>query len=143
MLPVINLVNSIIMEGIEQGASDIHLEKFRSRLVVRYRVDGILHIGRELDTSVFSYLSSRIKIMAHLNIMETRLPQDGRITVQLGKDEADLRVSIVPLTGEGESIVLRILHRTMAPMSIDRLGYSDSHLGELLSWPVNPMALFL
>ncbi|MDC7238743.1 MAG: GspE/PulE family protein [Spirochaetales bacterium] len=130
--PVINLVNSIIMEGIEQGASDIHLEKFRNRLVVRYRVDGILHVGRELEPSVFSYISSRIKIMAHLNIMETRLPQDGRITVQLGSDEADLRVSIVPLTGEGESIVLRILHRTMAPMGVDQLGYSESHLRELL-----------
>lgn len=125
--PVINFVNSTIIEGIRKRASDIHLEVFTDSAKVRYRIDGALKTYNEIDPSMFPAVVSRIKIMANLNIMERRHPQDGRISVFLGDDTQDIRVSIVP-TAWGESIVLRLLHRKNTHINLDSLGLSGTSL---------------
>jgi general secretion pathway protein E/type IV pilus assembly protein PilB len=135
--PVINLVNSICIEGIRSGASDIHLEAEFEKLRVRYRLDGVLKTARIIESSRFPAISSRIKIMANLNILERRQPQDGRITVSVGNEAVDLRVSVVPAAG-GESIVLRILGKKAAAVSVAELGFSPEQykvLQELLRMP--------
>jgi general secretion pathway protein E/type IV pilus assembly protein PilB len=138
--PVINLVNSICIDGIRCGASDIHLES-AGELRVRYRIDGILRTVKKIEALRFPAISSRIKIMANLNILERRQPQDGRITVRLGNDQVDFRVSIVPVAG-GESIVLRILGRKAAG-SLDELGFNQAQLGALRRMLRTPHGLIL
>jgi general secretion pathway protein E/type IV pilus assembly protein PilB len=138
--PVVNLVNSICIDGIRCGASDIHLES-AGELRVRYRIDGILRTVKKIEISRFPAISSRIKIMANLNILERRQPQDGRITVRLGNDQVDFRVSIVPVTG-GESIVLRILGRKAAG-ALDELGFNQAQLGALRRLLRTPHGLIL
>ncbi len=123
--PIINLVNSIFIEAIRKKASDIHIEGRTDRLSIRYRIDGVLVQAMEYDAAFFSPVSSRIKIMADLNIMERRLPQDGRISVSIAGVELDMRLSIVPITG-GESIVLRLFNRKGSLLGIDELGFSES-----------------
>jgi type II secretory ATPase GspE/PulE/Tfp pilus assembly ATPase PilB-like protein len=125
---IIKLVNQIILDAHSKRATDIHIEPFRGRVKVRYRIDGILHnahipanIGR-----FFQSIVSRIKIMSNLNIVERRLPQDGRTVVKIGKDEFDLRISVLP-TSEGESIVIRILPTTML-FSLKKLGLESKDL---------------
>ena len=121
--PVINLVNSLLIEAIRLAASDIHVECFAERMVVRYRLDGALQTVRQLDKDSFPAVASRLKIMANLNIMERRLPQDGRITVHLGGDVVDMRMSVVPISS-GESIVLRLFNKKRAPLTVGQLGLS-------------------
>ncbi len=125
--PIVNLVNSICIEGIRSGASDIHIEAGPSSTRVRYRLDGVLRTIRTIEGSRFAAVSSRIKIMANLNILERRQPQDGRITVSVGNENVDLRVSIVPIA-RGESIVLRILGKNAAPLSLEQLGFAGEQL---------------
>ena len=141
--PIVNLVNSIIMEGIQQRASDIHIELFEEETIVRYRIDGYLQVVRQLSGENFPLISSRVKIMSDLNIMEKRLPQDGRLSVVLGSDTADLRVSIIPISGEGESIVMRILGRTEKPRSFEELGFEETQKDELLELAAHPNGLVL
>jgi general secretion pathway protein E/type IV pilus assembly protein PilB len=138
--PIINLVNSICIDGIRCGASDIHLES-AGELRVRYRIDGILRTVKKIEAERYPAISSRIKIMANLNILERRQPQDGRITVRLGNDQVDFRVSIVPAAG-GESIVLRILGRKTAG-SLDELGFNQEQLGTLRRLLRTPHGLIL
>jgi type II secretory ATPase GspE/PulE/Tfp pilus assembly ATPase PilB-like protein len=145
--PVINLVNSICIEGIRSGASDIHIEAGGGeselrRARVRYRIDGALRTIRTIENSRFPAISSRIKIMANLNILERRQPQDGRITVSLGDTDMDLRVSIVPVSG-GESIVLRILGQKSTAASLSGLGFSGEQLTLLRSLLRMPHGLLL
>jgi len=121
--PVINLVNSLLIEAIRLEASDIHVECFSERMLVRYRLDGALQTVRQLDKDSFPAVASRLKIMANLNIMERRLPQDGRITVHLGGDVVDMRMSVVPISS-GESIVLRLFNKKRAPLTVEQLGLS-------------------
>ncbi|MDR1410839.1 MAG: GspE/PulE family protein [Spirochaetaceae bacterium] len=135
--PVINLVNSVCIGGIRSGASDIHLESGRDAALVRYRIDGALRTIRTIEAGRFPAVSTRVKVMANLNILERRRPQDGRITVTIEDDPVDLRVSVVPTT-EGESIVLRILGRKAAASSLGELGFGDEQtvsLRRLLSLP--------
>lgn len=141
--PVVNLVNSIIMEALKERASDIHLEAFPREVTVRYRVDGVLRPARRLGREQFNPLSSRIKIMANLNIMERRLPQDGRITANVGGESMDLRVSVVPTVSEGESIVLRILNRSPGVRSLDDMGFSREQLILLRRFSRHPHGLIL
>jgi len=133
--PIINLVNSIIIEGIQKAASDIHIECFSDEVFVRYRIDGNLKTVQQFEKQRFSAISSRIKIMANLNIMEKRLPQDGRITVHLGKDMTDMRVSIIPIES-GESIVLRLFNKKQTPLQVHQLGIEDTEL-QLLKRIIN------
>ena len=128
--PIVNLVNSIFIEAIRAGASDIHIESFYSRTVVRYRTDGYLHTVNEIAKERFPAVATRIKIMANLNIMERRLPQDGRMTVHLGSDMLDVRVSIIPIK-DGESIVLRLFNQKKEPLGLGQLGLAD-HQVEML-----------
>jgi type II secretory ATPase GspE/PulE/Tfp pilus assembly ATPase PilB-like protein len=135
--PIVNLVNSLMIEAIRKGASDIHIESFSEEARVRYRIDGVLHTVGLLDKGIFPAVSSRIKIMANLNIMERRLPQDGRISAHLGDRTCDVRVSIVPIS-DGESLVLRLFNTEGAPLGLEELGLdarSISLLRRLVSVP--------
>ncbi|SVA27384.1 uncharacterized protein METZ01_LOCUS80238, partial [marine metagenome] len=109
--PVIKLVNHIISKATEMGSSDIHLEPFAEDLILRYRIDGILHSFEAPPKRLNSALCTRIKIMAKLDISERRLPQDGRIKLKLQGKDIDMRVSTLP-TLYGESVVIRILDRS-------------------------------
>lgn len=122
--PVVKYVNMLLLEAIKHEASDIHLEPFEHKFVVRRRIDGILH---ELDPPPKEFQSaiiSRIKVMADLDIAETRLPQDGRFKVELAGREVDFRVSTFP-TVYGESVVLRVLHQGNVALQTDKLGMTS------------------
>jgi len=119
--PIVNLVNSLMIEAIRAGASDIHIESLADEARVRYRIDGVLRTVQRLEKGRFPALSSRIKIMANLNIMERRLPQDGRMSAHLGEGCHEVRVSVVPIA-DGESLVLRLLDTGDAPRGLDDLG---------------------
>lgn len=140
--PTVNLVNSICIEAIKMNASDIHIESGTEVTRVRYRIDGVLQTVRTLDLESFSAISSRIKIMANLNILEKRLPQDGRVTVSLGDNNIDLRISIIPITG-GESIVMRLLGKSSSITGLDSLGFSNKQLSDIRSMIKIPHGLIL
>jgi general secretion pathway protein E len=119
--PIIKLLNLIITEAIQQGASDIHFEPIETGLRVRYRIDGVLQ-NRHMPAQEFQApLLTRIKVMAKLDIAEHRLPQDGRIKLRMGRREIDFRVSTVPVSG-GERIVLRILDKGNVILGLDKIG---------------------
>lgn len=130
--PIVNLVNSIMIDAIRREASDIHFEASSNNMVVRYRIDGYLHTVQRIEKERFPAISSRLKIMSNLNIMEKRLPQDGRITARIGDDMLDLRVSIIPIV-DGESIVLRLFNKKRMPLDLDQLGLNDAELQRLRS----------
>ena len=125
--PVIRLVNTIIGRVIELRASDIHLEPFDDGLHVRYRVDGVLHPGEVVPSQQGAAVSSRVKLLAHLDIAERRLPQDGRIKTRVKGRELDLRVSTVP-TVHGESVVMRVLDRASVRLSLEDMGFERETL---------------
>jgi general secretion pathway protein E len=123
--PVVRLVNLLIEEALVAEASDIHIEPFEDTLRVRYRIDGLLYDQEAPPRRLQAALTSRIKIMAEMNIAERRLPQDGRIRVTAsGGRRVDIRVSTVP-TIHGESIVMRLLDRSSVFLPFDRLGFSS------------------
>ncbi|HET7098356.1 MAG TPA: ATPase, T2SS/T4P/T4SS family, partial [Casimicrobiaceae bacterium] len=122
--PVIRLVSLIITNALEARASDIHIEPFENRLIVRYRIDGVLHEVESPPRRFSAAVISRIKIMANLDIAERRLPQDGRIRLRVQGKEIDLRVSTVP-TMHGESVVLRILDKGGVALDFKRLGFEE------------------
>jgi len=119
--PVTQLVNLILLDAVKARASDIHFEPFQSRLRVRYRVDGGLYEQTSPPKHMERALVSRIKVMAHLDIAEKRLPQDGMARVRVGEREIDIRASTIPVA-EGERVVLRLLNRESSVMSLDKLG---------------------
>jgi type II secretion system protein E len=121
--PVVRLVNLLIEEAVASEASDIHIEPFEERLRVRYRIDGILYDRESPPRRLQAALTSRIKLMAEMNIAERRLPQDGRIRVTAGGRRVDIRVSTVP-TVHGESLVMRLLDRSSVFLPFNRLGFS-------------------
>ena len=125
--PVIRLVNTIIGRVIELRASDIHLEPFDDGLHVRYRIDGVLHPGEVVPAAQGAAVSSRVKLLAHLDIAERRLPQDGRIKTRVKGRELDLRVSTVP-TVHGESVVMRVLDRASVRLSLEDMGFERDTL---------------
>jgi len=125
--PVIRLVNTIIGRVIELRASDIHLEPFDDGLHVRYRIDGVLHPGEVVPAAQGAAVSSRVKLLAHLDIAERRLPQDGRIKTRVKGRELDLRVSTVP-TVHGESVVMRVLDRASVRLSLEDMGFEKDTL---------------
>jgi general secretion pathway protein E len=127
--PVIRMVNLIISQAVERAASDIHFEPFENRLVVRYRIDGILHEVESPPLKLQAAVLSRVKIMARMNIAERRLPQDGRIRLRIREHDIDIRVSTVP-TIFGESLVLRLLDRSGVLLTLEDLGF-DGGVREL------------
>jgi len=140
--PVIRLVNRMIERAVEQRASDIHIEPFEGRLRVRYRVDGVLREAEFPADRLAAAIVSRIKIVAHLNIAERRLPQDGRIKVVVRGKEFDLRVSTTPSL-YGESVVMRILDRDGAVLDFKTLGFRDDTLKSYLSVLERPHGILL
>ena len=125
--PVIKLVNHIISKATEMGASDIHLEPFAEDLILRYRIDGILHNFEAPPKKLNSALCTRIKIMAKLDISERRLPQDGRIKLKVHGKDIDMRVSTLP-TLYGESVVIRILDRGNLTVELEKMGFPKQAL---------------
>lgn len=119
--PIVKLLNLILIEAIQQGASDIHFEPFEESLRVRYRIDGVLQTRHSPAQEYQAQLLTRIKVMSKLDIAEHRLPQDGRIKLKMGRREIDFRVSTVPVTG-GERIVMRILDKGNVVLGMDRIG---------------------
>lgn len=123
--PIIQLLNLILTEAIQQGASDIHFEPSENGMRVRYRIDGVLQNRHAPALDYQVQLLTRIKVMAKLDIAEHRLPQDGRIKLRMGRREIDFRVSTVPIAG-GERIVLRILDRGNVLLGMDKIGMIPS-----------------
>ncbi len=119
--PIIKLLNLILIEAIQQGASDIHFEPLDNSLRVRYRIDGVLQTRHSPAQEFQSQLMTRVKVMAKMDIAEHRLPQDGRIKLKMGRREIDFRVSTVPVSG-GERIVMRILDRGNVILGLDKIG---------------------
>jgi general secretion pathway protein E/type IV pilus assembly protein PilB len=124
--PVINLLNSIFLEAISKKASDIHIESGKDNSQLRFRTDGIMVPVRTVPLERANAVSARLKLLANLNVMENRRPQDGHIDITTETYTLDVRVSINP-TIWGESIVLRLLNRSDAPLSVDSLGFSIKH----------------
>jgi len=120
--PVVRLADLIITQAIAQKASDIHIEPFEREMVVRYRIDGVLRPVMNPPKAIQPALISRFKIISNLNIAEKRVPQDGRIQINIKRDRYDLRVSVLPCL-YGESIVMRILDRKSVMVELDRLGF--------------------
>ncbi|HZJ82071.1 MAG TPA: ATPase, T2SS/T4P/T4SS family, partial [Guyparkeria sp.] len=123
--PIIRLINSLLAEAVLEGASDIHIESFESRMVVRFRVDGVLREVLEPPRAVASVIVSRIKVMANLDIAEKRLPQDGRISLRLAGRPVDVRISTLP-SGQGERVVMRLLDKQAGRLSLTQLGMDEA-----------------
>ncbi|MGB3794922.1 MAG: ATPase, T2SS/T4P/T4SS family [Alteraurantiacibacter sp.] len=122
--PVIRLINALLLQAIKEGASDIHVEVLERRLVVRFRIDGVLREIIEPKRALAPLLVSRIKVMARLDIAEKRVPQDGRVTLRLGGHSVDVRVSTIP-TQHGERVVMRILDRGSVQLELRSLGLNS------------------
>ncbi|MBK1672625.1 type II secretion system protein GspE [Ectothiorhodospira shaposhnikovii] len=140
--PVIRLVNQLFQRAVESRASDIHIEPFEDRLRIRYRVDGVM---REIDSPparLTPAVISRVKIMAKLNIAERRLPQDGRIKVQVQGRELDLRVSTVP-TLHGESVVMRLLDKGSVVLDFPALGFEPAIMARIQALLDQPHGIIL
>ncbi|HOY57847.1 MAG TPA: ATPase, T2SS/T4P/T4SS family [Verrucomicrobiota bacterium] len=120
--PIIKFVNLVLLQAVQDRASDIHFEPFEDEFKIRYRVDGALYEMSPPPKHLAIPVTSRIKVMANLDISERRLPQDGRISINLGGRQVDLRVSTLP-TQFGESVVLRVLDRSALQLEIENLGF--------------------
>jgi general secretion pathway protein E len=125
--PVIRMINALLTQAVRENASDIHIEPFETRSVVRFRVDGTLKDVIEPHRALHMAMVSRIKIMAELDIAEKRLPQDGRINLRLAGRPVDVRVSTLP-TGHGERVVLRLLDKDTGRLELTRLGMEGTTL---------------
>jgi general secretion pathway protein E len=128
--PIIRMINVLLTQALRQGASDIHIEPYEARSVVRFRLDGTLHTVAEPHRGLHAAMLSRIKIMANLDIAEKRLPQDGRISLRLAGRLVDVRVATLP-TGYGERAVLRILDKERGKLELASLGMDDATLARI------------
>ena len=127
--PVVKLVNLILTDAIKKGASDIHIEPYEKEFRVRYRIDGVLYGVMSPPLKLRAALTSRVKIMAQLDISERRLPQDGRIKIKMSNKEMDYRVSTLP-TLFGEKVVLRLLDKSNLQLDMTKLGFEPKALGD-------------
>src|SRR5512136_185502 len=140
--PIIKLVNLVLAQAIKDRASDIHIEPYASSLKIRYRIDGMLYNLLNLPRRIQSSLVSRIKIMAKLNIAEKRLPQDGRIEVRIGDKSVDIRVSVIP-TAFGERVVLRLLDKSQALLTLSDLGLDEAKVTQFNRLIKSPYGIVL
>ena len=140
--PVVRLVNLLVENAISAEASDIHIEPFEDTLRIRYRIDGLLYDQEAPPRRLQAAVTSRIKIMAEMNIAERRLPQDGRIRVTLHGQRVDIRVSTMP-TVHGESIVMRILQRSTVFLPLEKLGFPTNTLARFESLIKRPHGIVL
>jgi len=135
--PIIRLINALLTQALRNGASDIHIEAFETRSVVRLRIDGTLRDLIEPARALHAAIVSRVKIMAQLDIAEKRLPQDGRITLRVAGKPIDVRVSTIP-TGHGERVVLRLLDKQSGRLDLAGLGMDEgtlAHMDRLIREP--------
>jgi general secretion pathway protein E len=135
--PVIALVNNLLAQAVEARASDVHIEPGEREFQVRFRIDGVLHMRMTMPMDRYAAVASRLKLIAHLDIAERRLPQDGHIGMRVAGTEIDVRVSSIPAVF-GESIVLRLLPKQRSDLRIESIGMTDDHLlrfKEWLGWP--------
>jgi len=141
--PIIKIVNGILIKAIKLGASDIHFEPYERTFRVRYRIDGVLRRDMSLPIQIKNAMTSRLKIMAKLDIAEKRLPQDGRIKLRTGKGrEMDFRVSSIP-TLFGEKVVLRLLDKSALQLDMTKLGFEESSLADLKAAIHRPVGMIL
>ena len=141
--PIIKIVNGILIKSIKLGASDIHFEPYEKTFRVRYRIDGVLRRDMSLPIQIKNAMTSRLKIMAKLDIAEKRLPQDGRIKLRMGKGrEMDFRVSSIPVL-YGEKVVLRLLDKSALQLDMAKLGFEDSSLADLKAAIHRPVGMIL
>jgi len=135
--PIIRLINAVLTQAVRENASDIHVEPFENRLVIRFRVDGILREVLQSKRAVAPLVVSRLKVMSKLDIAEKRLPQDGRISLRIAGRSVDVRVSTIP-SGHGERVVLRILDKQAGRLDLSALGMVsqiESLIDELIHKP--------
>jgi type IV pilus assembly protein PilB len=128
--PVRKLINLVLLQAIKDKASDIHFEPFEGEFKMRYRIDGVLYEMMPPPAHIAAAISSRIKVMANLDIAERRMPQDGRIELNVNNQPIDLRVSVLP-TMFGESVVMRVLDRGNVSLDLDKLGMRDEDLSAI------------
>lgn len=140
--PVVNIINAICLEAIRRNASDIHIQGTKSFVDVKLRIDGVLQSVRKLEKTIFDSLVSRVKVMSGLNVMENRLCQDGRMSVQVNEKKLDFRVSIVPSVA-GQDIVLRLFNDDDKELSLEELGFSEINLQKMYSALENPYGMIL
>jgi type IV pilus assembly protein PilB len=141
--PIIKLVNGILVKAVQDGVSDIHIEPFEKTMQVRYRKDGSLFKSMNLPLTIKNALIARMKILADLNITERRIPQDGRISIRLGRNKAvDFRVSTLPLL-HGEGVVLRILDKGSLNVNLTKLGFEQETFDTLKRCLASPQGLLL
>ncbi|WP_426449721.1 GspE/PulE family protein [Paenibacillus sp. S-38] len=140
--PIVRLVNKMIQQAVQLRVSDIHVDPGESNVVIRYRVDGFLRTERVIPKQMQGFLTARLKIMAKLNIAERRLPQDGRIKVNVDFKTVDIRVSTLP-TIHGEKIVLRLLDLTTGVKPIDNLGFSSRNITVFKEMIAQPYGILL
>lgn len=125
--PIIRLINAMLSEAVKEGASDVHIEPFEKRLLIRFRIDGVLHNVLEPQRQLAALLVSRIKVMAKLDIAEKRIPQDGRIPLRIGGRAIDVRISTLP-TQYGERVVMRLLDKQSVKLDLRYCGMSPACL---------------
>ena len=140
--PVIELVNNLLAQAMDRGASDIHVEPGEDVFSVRFRVDGVLHEVLSLPLSRFAAVASRIKLISGMDIAERRLPQDGRLSARVSGAEVDVRASAVPGV-HGESIVLRLLPKEREDLSLEKLGFEPRDLSLFRRWATEPHGIVL
>jgi type IV pilus assembly protein PilB len=124
--PIVTLVDSVLRSAVDDGSSDIHLEPFGDSIVVRFRLDGVLHEMRQLPKNAYAAVVSRIKIMGRMDITIRHVPQDGRASIRFQRKEFDLRISSLP-TVFGEKIVIRLLEKSPQVKDLKSVGFSDSN----------------
>ena len=139
---VIKLLNLVLLQAIRDRASDVHFEPFEHEFKMRYRIDGILYEMVPPPKQLGPAITSRIKVMAGLDIAERRLPQDGRIELQVGGNPVDLRVAVLP-TMHGESVVMRVLDRSNVELSLDRIGFREDDLVRFRSLIAKPNGIVI
>lgn len=140
--PVIKIINAFLTQAVKDDASDIHLDVYERKTVVRFRKDGVLHNVVDLNPGLHAALISRIKIMAQLDIAEKRLPQDGRISLRLAGREVDLRVSTIP-SSHGERVVMRLLDKNKERLQLEILGMEQDTLAKIDKLIHRPHGIFL
>lgn len=140
--PVVGLVNQLLTDAIRMGASDVHLEPRKEKVEVRYRVDGQLVKVRDIPLDLHPMVTTRLKIMAELDIVEFRLPQDGRMSVQADHRSVDIRMSVLP-NYRGQRLVLRILDKSVSLKKLSELGFNDDNLSLFQSLIAKPYGIFL
>lgn len=140
--PIIRMINAIFTQALRENVSDIHIEPYETKSVVRFRIDGTLRNIVEPHRALHVALISRIKVMAQMDIAEKRMPQDGRITLKIAGKIVDVRVSTLP-TGHGERVVLRILEKDAKRLDLSKLGMSDEILSKVDTLVHQPYGIFL